>query len=276
MVQIVIKAFNRYHLGDNLFNIIFFNNIAKYLEKNNIIIQYYLNPNYFNQIQEFMQTNNVVLLDYNSTTEDNMGIHLWIDEPTHKLKFCDYCLHNDKRRPVPYNLFLMLFYKQILEIWKLPISINSIIYDDNNLIERYNNLNEKYKNIDVLFINSNPLSGQYVYDENEWIQFIRHFWKYNIVTTNKINRMPHLKCTTDDNLTIKDIAAISTKCKIVIFVNSGVMPGLFNIHTMNNVKQFYCLDNRTYYYFPRFQKFKNYKELKYISIKDIKNILNTQ
>jgi hypothetical protein len=54
-------------------------------------------------------------------------------------------------------------------------------------------------------------------------------------------------------MTIKDIAALSTQSKVVIAINSGVVPGLLNVHTMESVKQFYIFDNHCYYSFPNFQ-----------------------
>ena len=268
----IIKAYNRYHLGDNLFNIIFLNNISKYLEKKNIIIYYYLQSYYKNQVKEFIHTPNIKLMDYNTTNERKMGLHLWIDDHiyTTKYRFCNLGVEKN----IPYNSFFIIFFNNVLRMWRIPISIVSIIYDDNDLITRYNNINnkynDKYKNIDLLIINSIPLSGQFEYNHEEWINFCEYFKNYNIATTNGIK---NVKCTIEDNLTVKDIAAISTQCKVVVFVNSGVAPGLFNVYTLTNVKWFYCLDNRAYYSFPKFPKFKNYKKLHEISVNEIESFL---
>lgn len=269
----IIKAYNKHHLGDNIFNILFFNNISKYLEKNNIIIYYYLKPCYKKQALEFVNTNNIKLFDYDENNEGNMGLHLWIEEKIFRYKYNPLC----RGKLIPYNSFLMIFFNEALKKWKLPIAIKSIIYDDPELNNKYNNLcnlNPKYANIDLLIINSIALSGQFDCTEINWINFIRKFTNnnYNIVITNKINSLD-IKCTTDDNLTIKDIAALSTHSKIIIFVNSGVAPGLLNIHTLNNAKALYCLDNYTYYLFPKFQKIKNYKNLNQIPINEIKSLL---
>jgi len=272
MNNTIIKTYNSYHLGDNLFNIIFLNNISKYLEKNNIKIHYYLHSYYKDQVKEFIQTSNIILKDYDVNNESKMGLHLWIDAPIYTTKYRFTELGIGKN--IPYNSFFIIFFNNILKIWKFPILISSIVYDDNDLITRYNNINDrcnnKYKNIDLLIINSIPLSGQFKYNNEEWINFTEYFKDYNVVTTNGIK---NIKCTLDDNLTVKDIAAISTQCKVVVFVNSGVAPGLFNIYTLTNVKSFYCLDNRTYYSFPNFPKFKNYKSLNEISLTEVESFL---
>jgi hypothetical protein len=55
------KFYNEYHLGDNVFNLIFFNNIKDYLENNNIFINYYCESKYFEQLQEFIQSDKIIL-----------------------------------------------------------------------------------------------------------------------------------------------------------------------------------------------------------------------
>jgi hypothetical protein len=70
----------------------------------------------------------------------------------------------------------------------------------------------------------------------------------------------------DDNLTIKDIASLSTKAKVIIAVNSGVVPGLFNIYTLTNVKHVYIFDDRIFYSYPNFEKKEN---ITYISVDEL-------
>ena len=113
------------------------------------------------------------------------------------------------------------------------------------------------------------MSGQFNYDENKWenaIQFLNS--KYKIITTTKIK---NINCTMDDNLSVKDIAAISTKVKVIIAVNSGVVPGLLNEYTLMNVKKFYIFDNRTYYSYPNFE---NKKKLSDISLDELDLYIN--
>jgi hypothetical protein len=262
----IIKVYNKWHLGDNIFNIIFLNKISKYLENNKILVKYFLQPQYKKQVSEFNNTKNIILLDYKSDLETKFGLHLWIASEKYKFKW-----NHDLSKIMPYNIFLTNFFNQILGIWKFPVSISSIIYRDPNLLRRYNLLDNKFKNIDILFINSIPLSGQFSYNEDEWKEFINKFSNYNIVTTKKI---PDFKCTLDNDLTIKDIASISINCKVIIMINTGIVPGLLNIYTLQNVKQFYSLDLHSFYKFNFYNKFKNFKYLKDIDVNDVISYLN--
>ena len=111
-----------------------------------------------------------------------------------------------------------------------------------------------------MVLNSQPLSDQYKYNKSEWDNYICVLNKlYNVVTTTKVNN--EIKCTTDDNFTIKTIAAISTKVPIIIAINSGVVPGLLNIYTLTNVKQFYTFDSRCCYSYPNFVSRENIYEI---------------
>lgn len=262
----IITLYNKWHLGDNIFNILFFNKLQSFLMKNNILIKYYLQSSYKKQVSEFLNNKNVILLDYEETNP-KMGRHLWICADKFKFKWS-----NELSKVMPYNVFYSNFYNQLLKIWKFPIRIKSIIYNDNSLINRYNNLDQKYKNIDILFINSIPLSNQFEYEEEKWINFINNFTNYKIITTKKI---PNINCTLDDDLTVKDIASLSTHCKLIIMINTGIVPGLFNIYTLKNVKMFYNLDKNCFYNFISYPKFKNYKYLDEIEINDVLNNLQS-
>jgi hypothetical protein len=116
---------------------------------------------------------------------------------------------------------------------------------------RANAIPPEYKSVDILILNSVPYSGQYNYNKDVWDNYIMQLnSKFNIATTTKVDGV---LCTFDKNLTIKDIAALSTHAKVIIAINSGVFPGLLNVHTMETVKQFFIFDNRCHYSFPRFQ-----------------------
>jgi hypothetical protein len=111
--------------------------------------------------------------------------------------------------------------------------------DSSSKFERYHLLNNIYGKI-------------YDYNKNIWDNYIinlnNHF---KLLTTTKVNGV---LCTYDDKLTIKDIAALSTKAKVIIAINSGVVPGLLNYYTLTNVKHFYIFDNKCFYSYPNFEK----------------------
>jgi hypothetical protein len=109
---------------------------------------------------------------------------------------------------------------------------------DTELFSRCDNINKctnnKYLNIDFLINNAYPMSGQINYDINEWNNFILQLSKkYNVVTTQKVH---DIKCTRDDNLTVKDIASISLNITNFIFIESGVISGLYNKYITENSK----------------------------------------
>ena len=138
---------------------------------------------------------------------------------------------------------------------KLTINANiqSILYSDNDLLVRADAMPPEYKSIDILILNSEPSSGQYNYNKYIWDKYIQHLnsnSKLKIVTTTKVDGV---LCTFDKNMTIKDIAALSIGAKVVIAINSGVLPGLLNVYTTESVKQFYIFDIQCCYSFPNFQ-----------------------
>ena len=257
---------NEYHLGDNVFNLIFFNNIRHYIKKHNIQIYYYCQPHYIEQLVEFITINNIVLFPI-SNKPDN-SLQLWIENVNIEHTF-SHIKNISVDNCVCYNVFYKNFFNKVLDKLKIHFSFKDFYYKDADLLTRYDKLQEKYKNIDILILNSQPFSQQYNYNKDEWDKYICELSKrYNIVTTTKVNNK--IKCTTDDNLTIKTIAAISTKVPVIIAVNSGVVPGLLNYYTLTNVKQFYTFDNRCCYSYPNFT---SREKITSISFQEINTIL---
>ena len=239
---------NEYHLGDNVFNLIFFNNIRNYIKKHNLQIYYYCQPQYMEQLIEFITISNIVLFPINN--KPNNSLQLWIENTQIEHTF-SHIRNISVENRVCYNVFYKNFFNKVLEKLKIHFTFKDFYYKDSDLLKRYDKLQEKYKNIDVLVLNSQPFSEQYNYNKDEWDKYIIELnKKYNVVTTTKVNN--EIKCTTDDNLTIKTIAAISTKVPVIIAVNSGVVPGLLNYYTLINVQQVYTFDNRCYYSYPNF------------------------
>lgn len=263
---------NFYHLGDNVFNMIFFKIINPYIEENNIIIHYYCQPEYITQISEFNDIPNVILGNINNRPIHS--IELWIDKEMKGLSWTKIynknCQLGFKRSY--YDKFFASFFNKVLEIMNLKLTIKTFYYKDSNLKTRYvqlnNKFNNKYRKIDILILNSQPMSGQFNYNKEEWDTHIKHLnTKYKVMTTTKVDGIP---CTMDDKLTIKDIAAISTRVKIIIAVNSGVVPGLLNKYTLNNVKHVYIFDDRCKF---NYKNFENRDSIKEITIMDINKYL---
>lgn len=93
--------------------------------------------------------------------------------------------------------------------------------------------------------------------------------RFKVLTTTKVN--DDILCTYDDKLTIKDIASLSTKAKVVIAINSGVVPGLLNFYTLTNMKHFYIFDNNCCYSYPNFENRDNIND---ITFEELENYIN--
>jgi len=237
----IIHLYNEFHMGDNIFSCIMFYNIKDYLIANNIIIHYYINTNWlnqYNQVCEFIPCDNVKI--FSLTEKPENALNIWIANNElgcdyHAL--CSWPAYEDK---MPHDDYLKLYFSKVLEKINIPIKINKLEYTDPDLLSRYNKLPESCKDIDILVINSEPCSTQYILDKNLWSNYINnlddHF--FNIITTLKVDG---IKCTLDHQLSLKDIAALSTRCKVIIGVNTGVVPGIFNSYTLANVKKIFLL-----------------------------------
>jgi glycosyl transferase family 25 len=245
-----IKLNSIHHLGDNIFNFILFYNIKNYIEQNDIFIDYHCKKEYHDQIKEFNCSENIKILDY-----ENIGLDFWIGNKDNKI---NYFNTEDK-----YDTFYVKYFNQFLEKENIPIVLEKLEYTDPELLQRYENINKKFDNkyaeLDFLIVNSTPLSTQYDKNVEDWNRLIYKLNdKYKIATSEKVE---DVNCTMDDKLTVKDIAAISTRAKRIIAVNSGVVPGLFNIYTLNNVEVIYS-----------FSKYDKYEHSKFVNKEDINEL----
>ena len=248
---IVHYLHNIYGLGDSVFNMIFFNLIEERIIADNILFCYFAKKEYIPQLMQFIRpglVNHVKLFSLDQTPEHS--IHMWIENPYFGYTFGNNVIFNK----VSYNEFYLQFFRHVLQKLTINANIQSILYSDNDLLVRANAIPSEYKSVDILILNSRPFSGQYNnYNKDIWDKYIQHLnsnSKLKIVTTTKVEGV---LCTFDQNMTIKDIAALSTQAKVIIAINSGVVPGLLNVHTMESVKQFYIFDINCYYSFSNFQ-----------------------
>ncbi len=246
--QTTYHLHNNYHLGDSVFNLIFFNIIRRYLETKNITIYYYCKDCYIYQLKEFVHSDNIKLKSISSNPVSS--VELWVNNRLFGLN------HDLVPKPLDYNTFYVKFFNIVLEKLQFKATIKRFEYRSNDLLTIYEDLPDKYKNIQILILNSQPLSGQFEYNKVIWDNYIKVLNQYfNICTTTKVSNVQNMKnitCTFDNRLTIKKIAALSTNVPIIIAINSGVLPGLLNKYTLNNVKRCYTFDNRCYYTYPNF------------------------
>ena len=263
----ILHFHGNHNLGDIMFNYIVFYNIKDYLETNNTTIYFYMRYEHIQQLNDFKPIKGMQIFDISNKPKNS--IELWdcndyMFEPNSKKN------NNSKIfSGLPQNVYYIKYFNKRLQDLHIPVSLTKFCYKDINILERYDNLNNKYKNLDILFINSDAMSGQYSYNKKNWDYAINVLNKtFKIVTTKKID---NILCTRDDNLLIKDIAAISTKVKVVISINTGVFTALLNEYTLKNVKKFYMFDNRTYWHYPNFE---NKKYLRDISWDDLNHYIN--
>lgn len=225
----IIYIQNAWHLGDNIINFIFFYNIKDYIETNNIIIHYYCYSKYHTNLLEFNCSNNIKIFDY-----ENKGYILWQGGETPYMSFIEDHLCN------MFNIFLRKY--------NMPNSVDLFEYSDLDLFTRYNNLDDKYKNIDILIINSTPLSGQYNYNKSEWDMFIiKLSTRYSVAVSEKVNDT----ILSLDNMSVKNIASIALKTKIIIAINTGPSIPLYNTHILNNVDVIYLFGDGGHSYKTR-------------------------
>jgi hypothetical protein len=260
--MIIYRIYNKYHLGDNIFNFILFYHLKEYIENHDAYIYYYCKPNYIEQVKEFNCSSRIKILNIDDGFPNN-AIELWQNNEKIGVTFHDtHCRAKElQMKRVNYNLYYRVFFNKFLKLLKIPIKIKHFSYKDEDLFIRYNNFHDKYKNIDLLILNSQPFSGQYNYDKNIWDNMIRLYnSKYKLVTTTKVDG---ILCTMDDMLTVKDIAALSMNVKVIIAVNSGVTPGLLNEYTLKNVRQVYTFDDRCFYSYSKFQTKEDIREISF-------------
>ena len=254
------------HLGDNIFNFYYFNNIKNYIEKNNIIINYYVKKEYHDQLKEFNTSKNIIIHDYK-----DIGLNVHICNIIFNNNFYINYLYSNllNNSKINYDIFYLKFFNELSKKLKIPYFMNEFIYKNNNLLIEYEKLNDKYKNIDILIINSMPLSTQFDFNINDWNKFIYklHDNKFKIVTTLKVK---NINCTLDDNLKLFKIGAISTHAKIIIAINTGPTSTIFNEYTLNYTKKIYLFDNRVTFTMPIITHLDNINQ---INIEELKNII---
>jgi len=243
------------HLGDHIMNTFLFNKLKRYIENNGIIIEYYCNNKYHKEVIDFKNSKNIKIYDFKPIGYHLNGINFWNSEVYNGTKSYD-------------ELYKKIFNKCCKDIG-IPYIMDNFYNEDDSLIIDYNNLKDIYKNIDILIINSLPLSNQYFLDITEWDNLVIYLnKKYNIVTTRKVKYIP---CTLDDQLTIKKIAAISTKSKVIIGINTGPSTAIFNNFTLNYCKKIYMFDiNNKYTTIPQLE---NVELINEIDLKKIDEII---
>ncbi len=226
------NLFNEYHLGDNIYTINFLN---KYYN-HNYIFNYYVNECYINELEKHIYNKNIILHSIYEKTSD--AYNCWIGHN-------NYYYNSIAGYNNMYDIFYFEYFKKLsqdLQIENLMIDISDTLYHIYNLYE-VNTIHDKY---DYLIINSEPKSGQFKYDSNDFIKLTNHLIKNDkkIITTNKID---NVECTLDYNYNLLDVGIISNKCENIIAINTSPIITTFNNININTVNKRLILEKKLLY-----------------------------
>lgn len=246
--------FNKYHLGDQVFNILFFNKITAYLKKRGWKVEYYMERSYLKQVKEFVKDDETVIL-HGLDEMPEWAFEAWINNREIVKNF-------ELQTKIGFDTYYIYFFQRLCEKMGLDYLVMDLKFQDLDLEKRWQRIilhKPEIQDIQVLVINSEPLSGQYRVDRSEWNRFIFYLnEKHKVITTLKVQGIP---CTMDDNLTIKDIASISTKMKYIIAINTGPFVGCYNEETLQNVQHIYVFVNNLHFDHPKITTLKDIQEL---------------
>lgn len=253
----IVKAHCIFHLGDQIYNMILFSQIAAHLEETNTIIEYTCRVEHHAQVREFITSPNIRLLEYPDDKFDRYapeyGLHMHIGDNR-------FAIHNFNYKNKNFDEFYVVWYNQVLEMLEIPQKVYRFEYTDHDLLIRYELLPEKYKDVDVLIINSRPLSGQYNYHKPSWDAAIQRISAagLKIATTDHV---AGITCTQDDKLTLKSIGAISTRAKVIIAINTGPFSACFNSYAMQYVRRIWAFDYGNMYANPKIQNARHIQDI---------------
>lgn len=222
-----LNLYNAYHLGDNIYNINFFNKYTNY----DYVFNYYIQPQYFNELSKHIINPNIKLLDIHQCNRNNF-IDCWIN---------GYGIWSDyiDSQNNMIDLFYVNFFKKISNILGIECLVkdkSDILFDNTNIINKIN------KKFDFLIVNEFPYSGQFNFNIGHFSELFDFLHKENIsfISTTKTS---NAECTRDYNMSIVDIGFLSESCNNIISVNTAPICSTFNVNNINTVNKWFVLDN---------------------------------
>lgn len=286
----VLNLFSYWHLGDSIFIMIYLYHCKEYIMKHNITVNYYIREEHIKQVKEFeccpsvhvkklvinnkciipkiFEKNysfiNDVLLDLNmcktNLPKDSINVaHGWYMLDRYFLK--ELTIFKQPKDKYPLNKYLTDFLSNILGKKIGFPKIRKFEYTDKDLLVRFNNFKKEYKDAEVLIINSTPRTLQFDMKKHKkaFDNFIRDLsTMYNVVTTVKVDDLP---CTRDANMSIKDIAAISTHMKYIVAINTGPFVGCLNSYAFKSVKKWFIFDANMPFIYDHFYLNLSFEEI---------------
>lgn len=244
-----INFYNEFHLGDSVFHIHYLLNCLKL--NDNVEFEYFIHDQYINEIKNHCIGEDKIKISSISQTPPN-SYNSWIG--TNGFYF------NNKNN-YKYNEFYVEWFEYLSKMVNL---INPITNKNSMLINNSRILNSNIKHkYDLLFINSQPYSGQLYYNESELNKIIIELSNSNnIITTKKING---IDCTMDFNYNLVQIGNISINIKNIVAINTSPIVNCFNIWNIDNINKFVVLDKYNTYTYNN----------KIVCIDNINNIKNS-
>jgi len=233
-----IEFFNEYHLGDNVFHIMFLRKLCSMTTDNFV---YYVNHAYLVELQHHVveYESRITLLPLQQKTPT--AINAWIGEI--------YYTHPNKRM---YDIFYVDWFNYLTtKIYGKSLNIN--LYSD------YQPLSISKNPIDILVINSLPQSNQFPLNIALFDNKIKELaQKYSVITTRKIEGVP---CTLDNGLTLVDIGCIASNASHVVAINTGPITACLNKWAISRVKSWIVGDVNHSYSFDNVTQVKSTEEL---------------
>lgn len=246
------------HYGDNMFPLKFFYNISEHLRKKGIIIHYYYNPKYIkkDELDRYINKDTMLLRPMHEKPSHAVMLHLVF--PMSGVHVSD-----------SFDEYFGEMYKRLLGYMDLGgLGIDTSLYQkEEYLLKIYEKLPDKFKDVDILFINAEPNSGQFVYNKKQGdAAAIELSKRYRIVTTSPVS--DEIPCTFTDGLKLQDIGAVSTHAKYIIGVNSGPLIPCLNYYAKESVKKWIFVSREKFTQIP-WRPIDNYNSLSKIVISEI-------
>jgi hypothetical protein len=155
-------------------------------------------------------------------------------------------------------------FNKFLAFHGIPIVLDKFEYRDSDLLIK--DVPVKDYGVDILIINSTPRSGQFSHNKNELNWFITQLSKTRkVAVTEYINDF----VLSLHDKSVRYVAAIAKKAKIVIAINTGPSLGLYNTEVLDAVENIYLLDNAHYADY----RFKTRKFTKFTSLSGLRFLL---
>ena len=244
---------NFYHLGDSIYSLIFLNNI---IENNDVDINFYIKNNYLNEL-EYHNYKNLKLLPRIKLVV-NSGVDCWIQANNIWVEY--YLKQRDNGNCNYYDEFLLYFNKDLANRNNLKHSFNKI----EDVLYYHPDLdNRRYDDYDFFIINSRGLSGQYRYNNSDFVRLANKLISYGfkVITTEKIQGVDS---TIEKGMTLKDIGNLSIGCKNVIAVHTAPITTALNKISINTVNKWILLNDKNITY--KIVDMKVYDDVKKIEI----------